>query len=230
VQDIIKKASRKHAPKSPYVSPKQFVLEGFESPFDRRLNPMNRWVKLAKLIPWDDLCNIYRKAFKVKATGRPDLNPRIVTGAIIIKHLCNLDDRETVDQISENVYMQYFLGYSSFNDQKPFDPSLFVDFQKRLGLEQMNAINERIGKIKEELTDPEPINTEEETEGLPPGVQQGPTGNLIVDATACPQDIAYPTDLDLLNSSREKSEELLDVVFGQSKSKTKPRNYREIAR
>jgi IS5 family transposase len=222
----MKEALRKHAPKSPYVSPKHLVLEEFESPFDRRLNPMNKWVKLAKLIPWDYLCNIHRKVFKVKATGRPDLNPRIVIGAIIIKHLCNLDDMETVDQISENVYMQYFLGYSSSNDQKPFDPSLFVDFRKRLGLEQMNAINERIGKIKEDLTDPEPINTEEETEGLPPGGQQGPTGSLIVDATACPQDITYTTDLDLLNFSREKSEELLDVVFGQSKSKTKPRNYR----
>lgn len=226
----MKKVSRKHAPKSPYVSPKQLVIEGFESPFDRKLNPTNRWVKLAKVIPWDDLCNIYRKAFRIKATGRPDLNPRIVLGAIIIKHLCNLDDREAVDQISENVYMQYFLGYSSFNDQKPFDPSLFVDFRKRLGLEQMNAINERIGKIKDELTSPEPVMTDDETVDSPPPGPQGPTGSLIVDATACPQDIAYPTDLDLLNAGREKSEELLDVVFGQSKEKTKPRNYREIAR
>ncbi|MDR2533540.1 MAG: transposase [Tannerellaceae bacterium] len=39
------------------------------------------------------------------------MNPRIVLWAPIIKYLCNLDDRETVDQISENVYMQYFLYY-----------------------------------------------------------------------------------------------------------------------
>jgi IS5 family transposase len=66
------------------------------------------------------------------------LNPRIVLGAIIIKHLCDLDDRETVEQISENIYMQYFLGYSSFCDVPPFDASLFVEFRKRLGLEQIN--------------------------------------------------------------------------------------------
>ncbi|MDN5213278.1 transposase [Fulvivirgaceae bacterium BMA12] len=46
-----------------------------------------------------------------KLTGRPPLNPRVVIGALIIKHLCNLDDREIVAQITENIYMQYFLGY-----------------------------------------------------------------------------------------------------------------------
>ena len=33
-------------------------------------------------------------------------------------------------------------------------------------------------------------------------------GRVIFDATACPQDIAYPTDLNLLNDAREKLEEL----------------------
>jgi hypothetical protein len=28
--------------------------------------------------------------------------------------------------------MQYFLGYSSFVNEKPFDASLFVDIRKRL--------------------------------------------------------------------------------------------------
>lgn len=44
--------------------------------------------------------------------------------------------------------MQYFLGYSSFSDVAPFDPSLFVEFRKRLGLEQINAINESILQVK----------------------------------------------------------------------------------
>ena len=51
---------------------------------------------------------------------------------------------------------------------------------------------------------------------------------------ACPQDISYPTDLNLLNDAREKSEELIDVLYDQIKlsdeQKTKPRTYREIAR
>ena len=53
---------------------------------------------------------------------------------------------------------------------------------------------------------------------------------MIVDATACPQDITYPTDLNLLNYAREKSAELLDVIYGFYTLETKPRNYRENAR
>jgi IS5 family transposase len=49
---------------------------------------------------------------------------------------------------------------------------------------------------------------------------------LIIDATACPQDIAYPTDLNLLNDAREKSEQLMDFAFEHSSLEIKPRNYR----
>ena len=79
------------------------------------------------------------------------MSPRVIIGSLIIKHLCNLDDRETVSQISENIYMQYFLGYSSFSSEPPFDASLFVDFRKRLGMENLNAINERIVMLKTKL-------------------------------------------------------------------------------
>jgi len=34
-----------------YVSPRQRILPGFEDPFDRELDPSNRWVVLAHLIP-----------------------------------------------------------------------------------------------------------------------------------------------------------------------------------
>ena len=139
------------------------------------------------------------------------------------KHLCDLDDRETVAQISENIYMQYFLGYSSFTDEPPFDASLFVEFRKRLGLEQINAINERIVRIKKDLETSNQAK-KDDNEG------DSHRGSLILDATACPQDIAYPTDLDLLNDSREKSQELMDLLFSSSSMDKKPRNYREKAR
>lgn len=65
--------------------------------------------------------------------------------------MMNLDDRETVDQISENIYMQYFLGYPGFSVEPPFDPSLFVKFRKKLGAGQINAINEKIISLKIKL-------------------------------------------------------------------------------
>ena len=44
----------------------------------------------------------------------------------------------------QNVYMQYFIGYSGFSYQPVFDPSLFVDLRKRFGADQINEINEAI--------------------------------------------------------------------------------------
>ena len=52
--------------------------------------------------------------------------------------LNNLDDRETGEQIIENPYIQYFLGYQSFLTDKPFETSLFVDFRKKLELQIKN--------------------------------------------------------------------------------------------
>jgi IS5 family transposase len=34
-----------------YESPSQLTLSGFETPFEQSLNPKNRWVVLAGLIP-----------------------------------------------------------------------------------------------------------------------------------------------------------------------------------
>jgi len=248
----MKKQRKKRAPVPDYVSPSQLTLEGFETPFEQKLNPKNRWVVLANIIPWDEICNLYLKHVGVSHTGRPPINPRVVIGSIIIKHICNLDDRETVDQISENVYMQYFLGYSSFTNQAPFDASLFVEFRKRLGFEQLNAINEKIISLRAKL-DTLQINTDETNAddsdasktGSPPSGNHSqsaqdekqhpdaPTANkgrLLMDATACPQDIAYPTDLDLLSEAREKSEHLIDLLYDPDIHKEKPRTYRRIAR
>ncbi|MGL1889764.1 MAG: transposase [Reichenbachiella sp.] len=97
------KSSKRHAPSVPYTSQKQLAIVGFETPFSQQLDPANRWVDLAKKIPWDDLSNLYLRRCSVKTTGRPPLNPNIVIGALIIKHMCDLDDRETISQITENM-------------------------------------------------------------------------------------------------------------------------------
>ncbi len=239
------KAHKNRASKHHYLSQNQLTLVGFESPFDRLLNPHNRWVVLARKIPWDLLVGTYQSQMGNSKTGADGINPRVAIGSMIIKHICNLSDRETVMQIQENMYMQYFIGYSSFSDEEPFDPSLFVDFRKRLGIEQINAINEKILGLSD-ADNPDmggdTANKTQETnnqtdEALPNTLSKDDfssnithKGKLIADATACPQDIAYPTDLNLLNDAREKSEELIDVLYKAHKHIAKPRTYREIAR
>ncbi|MEB2776916.1 hypothetical protein SYJ56_16490 [Algoriphagus sp. D3-2-R+10] len=55
-------------------------------------------------------------------------------------------------------------------------------------------------------------------------------GEVIYDATACPQDIAYPTDIGLLNRSREITESIIDELHAKSPQGKKPRTYRKVAR
>lgn len=232
---------KNRASKQKYVSQFQLTLPGFDTPFSQSLSPTNRWVTLSKQIPWDSLVGIYQSSMDNDQTGAGGINPRVALGALIIKHLENLSDRETVLHIQENIYMQYFLGYSSFSTEEPFDPSLFVEFRKRLGIEKINKINEMIVQMSQNKQ----VADREEQE--PPGGEDNdaPTGQidppssdakvthrgkLIADATACPQDIAYPTDLNLLNDAREKTEELIDFLYLPSLHEKKPRTDRVEAR
>jgi hypothetical protein len=237
VQGKMAKAQKSRASKARYVSPGQLELVGFESPFTKNLDPNNRWVRLSRQIPWDKISNVYQRQLNNSITGAGGINPRVAIGAIFIKHICDLSDRETVQQIQENVYMQYFLGYSSFSYEPVFDPSLFVDLRKRFGAEQINAINETImGLVVEDTKDQKeddrqnndtPVGGGSELkETNEPGEQTSDEifvdppankGDLIVDATACPQDISYPTDLNLLNDAREQSERLIDILYGKIK-------------
>ena len=64
-----------------------------------------------------------------------------------------------------------------------------------------------------------------------PGTGSANQGKLIVDATCAPADIAYPTDLGLLNDAREKSEILIDKLYAHTPAGiSKPRTYRQKAR
>lgn len=229
------KAQKNRASKQSYISPQQGILLGFETPFAKELDPTNRWIVLAHKIPWDDLVSVYNAKLNNSQYGADNINARVAIGAVIIKHTCNLDDRETILQIQENVYMQYFIGYSSFSNEEPFDPSLFVDIRKRLGIEEINAINEKIVKRSVQKPQEQSVKQQAATEKNDDQASQPPSlitpeSSLTVDATACPQDISYPTDLKLLNDAREKSEELIDTLFAQSKLHKKPRTYREKAR
>lgn len=148
----MQKTPKRRAPRSEYTSQSQLSFTGFETPFYNGLDPSNRWVVLSSRIPWDELVNLFNKRNPPKSTGRPSLNPRVLIGAVIIKHMLNLDDREAVAQITENMYLQYFLGYSSYIKKPPFDASLFVDIRKRLGEELLAEMNDKIYKFSQDST------------------------------------------------------------------------------
>lgn len=204
-------------------SNRQLSLEGFHLPFGGKLNPENRWVRWSQSIPWDDLAIGYYKSMS-STQGRPCKDARLVIGAVIIKHKLNLSDEETVLQIQENPYLQYFVGLSSYSEKPPFTPTLFVEIRKRMSdtvfssFEQaiLNSIDEKKKRRQPKIAE-EPEKSENK-------------GKLLVDATVAEQAIRYPTDISLLNEAREISEQLIDELYHLSALKKKPRTYRQQAR
>ena len=113
----------------------------------------NRWVKLSKVVPWGSFATIYMSVMNSEI-GRPGLSPRMVLGALIIKHLEKLDDRSVISNIQENIYMQYFVGLKGFCPNPIFDASLFVELRKRIGASTFDKLNsdliKSISKSKDE--------------------------------------------------------------------------------
>ena len=93
---------------------KQLKFENFNLPFDGKLRSDNRWVKLAKFIPWEEFEVAYAKNMSGSGLGPPAMSVRIALGALIIKEKLGTSDEETVEQIRENPYLQYFLGFTDY--------------------------------------------------------------------------------------------------------------------
>ena len=118
-------------------------IEEFKVPFEIRLDKNNRWVKLGESIPWDALASIYYRSMS-SDMGAPAIDARIVIGAMIIKHKLKLDDRDTMETIRENMYMQYFLGLKAYVNEYVFDRSLFTALRYRLGADKFDAMTRQI--------------------------------------------------------------------------------------
>lgn len=234
-----------------YKSTKQLSIFDFRTPFEQKLSPNNRWVKLAQLLDWDALVAVYARSMS-SDQGAPGIDARIVLGALIIKHMENKDDRGTIEAIQENPYMQYFVGLDGFTTERVFDPSLFVYIRKRLSSGLLDEMNQMIMSAalqldeqktalekqgrKQKRDDKDNTGTNDSSGSVSTAAETGSSdeppnkGKLQMDATVADAYIQYPTDLNLLNESREKSEVLIDVLYTQLPIKVKPRTYRRVAR
>jgi hypothetical protein len=217
-----------------YNSAKQIAIEEFKTPFEIKLDKKNRWIKLAGIIPWDELAGIYYKKLS-KKNGAPTIDARIVIGAMIVKHKLGLDDRETIETIRENMYIQYFLGLSEYTYKEVFDRSLFTTLRYRMGVDAFDAMScelisradgSKQQKQKQKPDNPEGIKSEPEEEKVPVKNQ----GKLLLDATVADQMIVHPTDLGLIAKSREESERIIDLLCQTLEVIVKPRTYRRKAR
>tara|TARA_B100001059_G_C17776989_1_gene551888 strand:- start:7 stop:1476 length:1470 start_codon:yes stop_codon:yes gene_type:complete len=191
---------------------------------DTTLNADNRWVKLAGLIPWSYVEEIYALNFK-SSKGPKAISARTAFGALIIQVKLSLTDEETVEIIAENPYMQYFIGLEKYEQKAPFDSSMMTHFRKRFNAQDIKDIDELLHSATQKKSDASNDNSDDD----PPNNK----GSIIVDASCVPADIHFPTDLGLLNKAREKTEQIIDLLWSNRSNvdeKVKPRTYREDGR
>lgn len=61
-------------------------------PFGGKLDPDNRWVKLARIVPWHLVEEDYRANFADSGMGAPAKESSIALGALIIKECLGVTD------------------------------------------------------------------------------------------------------------------------------------------
>jgi len=149
-------------------------LSIFDTPLERFINLEHELCILSGQIDWD----LIEQEFSVyySEIGRPSVPIRRMIGLLLLKHIYNLSDEAIVDRWIENPYWQYFSGEKVFQTQKPFDPTEFIHFRKRIGKEGA----ERLLKVSIQLFGKEAQEKE-----------------VLIDSTVQEKNITYPTDAKL---------------------------------
>ena len=109
----------------------QISFLDFNQPMGLHMNPDNRWIQIADKIPWD-LFEVKYAGLFPNGTGNVAKPLRMALGSLIIQSRFQYPDRELVEQIRENPYLQYFIGLPGYQDTPPFDASTLVLFRKRI--------------------------------------------------------------------------------------------------
>lgn len=206
----------------------------FEIAFDVALNPNSKWIKLAKLIPWDRIEEEYVKHFKSNE-GQIAKSSRLAFGALYIQASEGFTDEKTREHIQENPHLQYFCGFTNYTTEPPFDASMMVTFRKRIPADMVIQITKEVFAAdaqKGEKTLVADVKDETDSESNIVVSPDNNQGTLILDATCCPQDIRYPTDIGLMNHARVLCEEIIDTLYKtvMDQYDYKPRTYRDVAR
>ena len=200
----------------------------FNQPLGLHMNPDNRWIKLADRIPWDTFEVKYAELFP-SDTGNVAKPLRMALGALIIQTRFQYSDRELVEQIAENPYLQYFIGLSGFREEAPFDASTLVLFRKRISAEMLMEVNEYLLAHKDDDKDDHTPPSGGKTNDDGTAKEDTHKGTLTLDATCAPANIRYPQDISLLNEAREKLETMI-YCFCKCYGLKLPRRYRKRAR
>lgn len=201
-----------------------------ELPFNVPLNTESRWVRLAEMLPWERIAVEYVRHFRgYKRQAAKSI--RLAFGALYIQATEGFTDEQTKLHIQENPHMQYFCGYSRYSPEPPFDTAMMVHFRKRISAGMIQRITHEVFAM-EALSQMDASAMAEPEKWDSISTREDNRGTLVLDATCRTQDIEYPSDIGIMNQSREITEEIIDVLYEAvlEKYAYKPRTYRNVAR
>ena len=176
-------------------------LNVFRNPLVNVINMKHELVELAQRIDWVSVEKEFAPYYS--DMGRPAVPVRKMVGCMLLKQMYSQSDEAFVDRWIENPYWQYFCGETYFQFEKPFDPSDFVHFRKRLGTDGA----EKLLKLSISLFKRREIEEKE----------------VLVDTTVQEKNITFPTDTKLHKKIIEgcwKIAEKEDLELRQSYKRT----------
>ena len=124
----------------------QLSFYDYVRPFGGTLNEENRWIRLAQELDWKAMEEQYSRQFSSRG-GNTALPVRMAFGCLVIREALSLTDAETVRQIQENPYLQYFIGLNEFITEAPFSPRSMEAFRRRIPPEPVTQAAQRLWKI-----------------------------------------------------------------------------------
>ena len=176
-------------------------LNVFRIPLVNVINMKHELVELAQRIDWISVEKEFAPYYS--DMGRPAIPVRKMVGCMLLKQMYSQSDEAFVDRWIENPYWQYFCGETYFQFEKPFDPSDFVHFRKRLGTDGA----EKLLKLSISLFEKREVEEKE----------------VLIDTTVQEKNITFPTDTKLHKKIIEgcwKIAEKEDLELRQSYKRT----------
>lgn len=110
----------------------------FHSRLDSIINMNHGLVRLAQELDWAWLESQLEPFYAEQ--GRPSIPVWQIAGLLLLKQMFKESDESAIDRWIENPYWQYFTRETYFQTDKPFDPTGFVLFRKRIGESGMEKV------------------------------------------------------------------------------------------
>ncbi len=156
----------------------------FFDPLEDPIQETHPYIVLMKELPWDELLDQFAEYY-TDDNGRPSIPVKNMIFLLLVKHREGYSDRELTDRIKVDIVLQKALNILFRDAQNYVHHSSFSKFRSKIGEQDARQIEEAVQKFVKKKA-------------------ASKTKKVFVDTTVCPSNIAFPTDIHLLEKARRQ--------------------------